>query len=309
MRLLRRERFDLLHTHGSVIGVIGRTAALLARTPVVIHQVHGFHHHEHMAAWKRRLFILVERMMAQCTDRLLFQTEADLLECRRRRIAPARKCVWIGNGIDLSRFRPAKRAPNDPPVVLCVARFEPVKNHEMLFEAVRILYERGMRFRLLLAGEGVEQTRWERWVRDRGFADRVRFLGYRDDVPALTAAADVCVLSSIKEGIPRAVMEAAACGRPMVATDVAGNRDALLDGKTGYLVPLGDAAAMAERIERLLRDEPLRRRMGEAGRRHAEQHFDENKVTERILAVYDEMLASPRIESASERPAKESIAR
>jgi glycosyltransferase involved in cell wall biosynthesis len=286
-RLLRRERFDVVHTHGTVIGVIGRVAAWLARTPVVVHQVHGFHHHANMKATGRWMSIRVERVMAWLTDELLFQNPADIETCVASRIAPRRKLTLIGNGIQLDAYGNGTLPSNEPPIVLAVARFEPVKNHAMLLEAARRLKERGVVFVLQLAGDGETRSACEAQVREQGLTDVVRFLGYRDDIPALTAGADVCVLTSIKEGMPRAILEAAASGRPMVATDVVGNADALADGVAGYLVPLGDASALADRIAELLADPEKRRTIGRQARAHAEAHFDERTTTERIIEVYD----------------------
>ncbi len=290
--LLRRYRFDVIHCHGSVLGVIGRAAALPAGTPIVIHQLHGFHHHEHMGPVGRRLCVLAERVMALVTDRLLFQNHRDVEECVRRRIAPSRKLALIGNGIQLDAFTPGNPPRNNPPVILCAARFEPVKNHSMLLEAASILRDRGIAFTLRLAGDGELMSACQAWVQDHGLDGHVEFLGYCDDVPALTAGAEVCTLASVKEGLPRAILEAGACGRPIVATDVVGNRDAIVDGVTGYLVPLGATDALADRWQALLRDAELRRRIGRQALAHAREHFDERGVTDRIIAVYDEMIGA-----------------
>lgn len=306
-RLLRRERFDIIHTHGSVIGLIGRVAAWLARTPIVAHQVHGFHHHDAMRPGQRAIYIWVEKVLALLADRLVFQNQADVDECLRRGIAPRRKLALVGNGIQFGAFAPGPEPANDPPIILCVARFEPVKNHGLLLEAARLLAEQGVAFRLLLVGDGELRGQYEGWVREHGLAERVEFLGYRDDVPALTAAAEVCVLPSLKEGLPRAIIEAAACARPMVATNVVGNRDTIIDGVTGFLVPLDDAAAMAGRLAMLLADAGLRRRIGQAALAHARQHFDERAVTERIIALYDE-LAGAKLSVRRGRPHDDAMA-
>jgi glycosyltransferase involved in cell wall biosynthesis len=243
-----------------------------------------------MAPLKQWGFIQVERVMGWLTDRLLFQNQADIEECRRRRIAAAHKVVWIGNGVQLGTFRPEQEPDTDPPIVLCVGRFEPVKNHRMILETARILRERGVWFSLQLVGDGVLQSTYEAWVRERSLESHVQFLGYRDDVPALIAQASVCVLVSNKEGLPRALLEAAAGGRPAVATDVMGSRDTLVDKTTGFLVPLNDCVALADRLQQLLDDEELRRSLGRQARSYAGEHFDERIVTDRIIGVYDELL-------------------
>lgn len=288
-RLLRKHRYDIIHTHGSVIWFVGAMAALLARVPCVVHQVHGFHHHANMNSVRRWLYILWQRGLSLLVKKLLFQNKADVDECLRSRIAPARKLVLVGNGIQLDESNAQPQPCNDPPVILCVSRFEPVKNHGMVLDAARLLRDRGECFVLNLAGDGELIPECEAWVREHALTEKVRFLGYRDDVPSLTLEADVCVLVSIKEGLPRAIIEAAACGRPMVATDVVGNRNAIVDGVTGFLVPLNDAKALADQLQTLLHNPGLRKDVGERARAYARTHFDERKVTERIMEVYDQL--------------------
>lgn len=289
-RLLRRHRFDVVHTHTSVVGLVGRLAAALAGTPVVIHQVHGFHFHEAMPAWKQSVFIWAERRLAGLTHKLLFQNHDDLEDCVKRRIAPRDKLVWVGNGIQLDDFKPAGEPDDHPAAILCVGRLECVKNQTMIFEAIRILRERGVACVLKVVGDGELRPQYEAWIDRHDMRAWIELLGYRRDVAQLTAKAALCGLVSEKEGWPRAVMEAASCGRPMVATDVVGTRDTVVDGSTGFLVPLGDVAGLADRLEQLLGDAELRRRMGRAAREYARDNFDERGVTQRIVRVYDDAL-------------------
>lgn len=293
-RLLRSRDYDIVHSHAQVVGLVARTAAWLAGTPVVLHQVHGFHHHDQMPPLKRWTFAQAERVLALLTDRLLFQHQGDVEECTRSRIAPPHKQVVIGNGIQLEPFDRRGAPQADPPILLSVCRLEPIKNHAQLLEAARILKSRGVRFVLQLAGQGALRARYEAHVRGTGLESCVEFLGYRDDIPALIERASICLLTSVKEGLPRALIEAAACARPVVATDVIGSREVVVDGVTGFLVPLHDAVALADRIERLLTNAELWRRMSEQARAHAWRQFDERVIAERILALYDEVLAPCR---------------
>jgi len=291
-RVFRRRRVDVVHVHGTTAWVVGAVAARLARVPLVVAQVHGFHHHENMRPAALRAVLFCERLLCALADRLLYQNPADIEECRRHRLAPDRKNRLIGNGVQLDAFEASPPPDGDPPVVLCVSRLEPVKNLPLLIEAARVLRDRGRRFVVQLVGQGELRPELESLVERYDLSEFVQFLGYRTDVPQLTAAADVCVLTSLKEGLPRAIIEAGACARPIVATDVIGSRDAVVDGETGFLVPLGDAEALADRLERLLADRELRHRMGRSSRAHAEASFDERRVTERILEVYEDALAS-----------------
>jgi glycosyltransferase involved in cell wall biosynthesis len=141
-------------------------------------------------------------------------------------------------------------------------------------------------------GEGPCGAEYERDVQRLGLGEQVEFLGYRYDVPELTAAADLVVLSSVKEGIPRSLMQAMAVGVPVVATDVKGTREVVVAGETGFLVPLDDAARFAERVAMLLDSAELRREMGARGVAHARLHFDEDRVVERLAGLYRTGLAA-----------------
>lgn len=291
-RLFRREKYDVVHLHGCLVGVIGRIAGVLARTPHLVYQAHGYHHHDHMAPLKRWFFITVERVLSPLAEKHLFQSASDVDETLRQHIAPAEKLVLVGNGIQLDRFETDRAPDTDPPVVLYVARMEAVKNHPMLLKAALLLRDRGLAFKIRLAGGGELKEEYERFVAANGLGDHVEFLGYRTDVPDLIARASVCVLTSWLEGVPRAIIEAGAAGRPVVATDVVGTRSVLKDGETGYLVPYDDENALADRLFRLLTDEPLRLRMGERARGLALERFDERRVVDRIKSVYSQLVGT-----------------
>ena len=295
--LLRARRYTIVHTHNSITGAVGRLAARIARVPLVIHTTHGFHFHENMGALRRMPYVAAERWLARCCDLLLCQNRQEMGEIRRLGLQPRHGVCHVGNGIDLSRFAPRPALPeNARPVLFCVGRLEPVKNHAMLFRAL----ERLRRYdpQLWLVGEGPYRARYEAELRERGLSGNVEFLGYRYDIPALTAAADVAVLTSIKEGIPRALMEAMAVGVPVVATDVKGSREVVADGETGFLVPLEDADGFAERVSRLLDSPALRRDMGARGIVRVREHFDEEQVVKRLVRVYRNALLARGLSEA-----------
>jgi glycosyltransferase involved in cell wall biosynthesis len=293
---LRRHRVDVVHTHCSVPGAVGRVAAWLAGVPVIVHTVHGFHFHERSGWFERTPFVAVERACGLLTDTLLTQNRTDLEQAERYGIGPRARRRRIGNGIDVGRFQPVRRLPRPgaEPVITCVARLEPVKNHGMLFGALRRLHERGERFRLRLVGDGPLRADYEARCRALGIAGQVEFLGYRDDVPALLADTDIAVLTSIKEGIPRAALEAMAMAVPVVATRVVGTREAVRDGETGITVELGDEAALAEALARLLHDPALRLTLGERGREVAAREFDERPIVDALRTLYRSRLHARR---------------
>ena len=289
---LRRVKPDLVHTHCSVPGVIGRIAARLAGVPVVMHTVHGFHFHEGGRGLSHGLAIAVERLAGRFTDVLLSQNRADMEQAVRHRIAPRERVHYIGNGIAVERFpvAPARRRSDRPVVITCVARMEPVKNHGLLLEAAHRLVERGVAFELWLVGGGSGRAALEARATALGLASRVRFLGYRDDIPAILAQSDIGALTSLKEGIPRSALESMVVGLPMVATRVNGTREVVRHGETGYLIEPDDARALADALERLARDPELRARMGERGREVVRAEFDEAVIVRRLERMYRDCL-------------------
>jgi glycosyltransferase involved in cell wall biosynthesis len=290
---LKRVKADLVHTHCSVPGVIGRLAARLAGVPVIMHTVHGFHFHDAGRGFSHALAIAVERFVGRFTNVMLSQNRADIEQAVRHRIVPRERLFYIGNGIDVDRFPVAPACVDEQrtPVITCVARFEPVKNHGMLIEAARILKEHGTAFELWLVGGGSGRALWEERCAEWGLANHVRFLGYRDDIPELLAASDLGTLTSLKEGIPRAALEAMVVGLPVVATRVNGTREVVRDGDTGFLVEVGDVAGLANALERLLLNPELRARMGERGRRVVLAEYDEADIVNNLERIYREVLS------------------
>ncbi len=285
---LRKNKVDVVHTHCSIPGAVGRLAAWLAGVPVIIHTVHGFHFHEDTPWLKRQPYLFVERVCGLVTDTLLTQNRSDLERAERYGIGPRRRRRWIGNGIDLRRFHPVPRAPQSEPVVTitCVARLEPVKNHTMLFEAARLLKMRGESFRIRLVGGGGLRRDYQQLCERLGIADRVELLGYRDDIPEILAQTDIAVLTSLKEGLPRAVVEPMAMGIPVVATHVTGTCEAVQHGETGLTVEPGDVAGLAAALSLLIGDPARRAEMGARGRAVAVRSFDERTVVETLRRIY-----------------------
>jgi glycosyltransferase involved in cell wall biosynthesis len=291
VRHFRRQRYDIVHTHGVKPGLFGRVAARLAGIPIVIHTVHGFHYWDDMSDVENRLFIWIERFAARFCDLLLSQNREDIEFAVRERICPREKIRFLGNGIDVTRFRPdavsadvaaATRrelgvAPGET-LVGMIGRLVRLKGYFEYMQAARLLNERGERIKFLAIGAAHHKASTvspPEMIAQYGLEDRMQFLGMRDDIPELMAAMDVVVLASYAEGIPRVLLEAAAMGKPAVGSDVRGTREVIVDGETGYLVPTRDAPALADAISKLAADPAQMRSMGKTARRRAEAHFDE----------------------------------
>ena len=289
---LRRERIDLVHTHCSVPGFVGRLAAWIAGVPVIVHTVHGFHFHDNTPRWKRVFYVALERFVGQFTDMLLSQNRHDLEQAARFRIVAPERLRYIGNGIKLDRFPGTRRARTaDTLTITCVARLEPVKNHRMLFESVRQLKDRGYRFRIWAVGDGDLRTDYEALCSKLEILDCVEFLGYRDDIPELLAETDISVLTSVKEGIPRALLESMAMGVPVVATRVSGNSEVVREGETGFMIDLDDSDGLTEALERLIQNPELREQIGRRSREVAFQEYDESSIVQSLRDIYGRLLS------------------
>ena len=288
MRVFRKLRPSIVHTHSSVPGAVGRVAARAAGVPIVVHTVHGFHFHKGTRSASKVLSCATERALAALTDMLLMQNREDLRAVRRWRGVRAR---LIGNGIDVQRHARRARAHSGAGrVVACIARFEPVKNHRDLLRVFARVRAACPQARLRLIGDGPLRPQCERAAADLGIASATEFVGYREDVGALLADVDVAVLLSWKEGIARGLLEPMAAGIPVVAWRVKGNREVVRSGETGLLAAPGDVDATAAHIVRLLGDPDLRTRMGAAAAERVRRHFDEAIVVARLAGVYTSLL-------------------
>jgi glycosyltransferase involved in cell wall biosynthesis len=178
------------------------------------------------------------------------------------------------------------------PVMLQVARFHPVKDHATALRALAEVVKQVPETVLLLAGDGEKRGELEQLTESLGIARHVKFLGVRGDVPDLMAAADVFMLSSLSEGISVTLLEAMGCELPIATTDVGGNSEVVADGVTGLLSPRGDPRRLAENLVTLLRDEPMRRGFGAAGRARLLELFTQERMHGRYAAIYGEMLAA-----------------
>jgi glycosyltransferase involved in cell wall biosynthesis len=307
--LLRRVRPDILHTHNPKPGVYGRLAGRLARVPVVVNTVHGLYATPDDPALRRLGVYASERAASTFSQAELVQNPEDIEVLRRLRV-PERKLVLLGNGVDLSRFRPpsgpearlAARASlglgPDALVVGIVTRLVWHKGLRELFAVAAALKDRRPDIVFCVVGpEDAEKGGDALGPKDVEAAraiGNVVFAGLRHDVEDLYCAFDLYALPSYREGFPRSAMEAAACGLPVVATDIRGCRQVVEDGRTGLLVPSRDSESLSRAIEELCDDPARRVAMGEAALSKAREQFDDRKVSSITLDVYRRLLAEAR---------------
>ncbi len=294
----RLERPDIVHTHTSKAGALGRLAAHLAGVPVVVHTPHGHVFYGHFGRVTSWSFLQLERLLAKGTTWMIALTEAERDEHLARGVGRADRFAVVPSGIDLARFRQAGdrvgrrpegfNCPPDAVVVGSVGWLTPVKGHRVLLEAVDLLRQQWPRLHLVIVGDGPLRDDLERLARERGMADAVRLLGVRTDVPDCLAGMDIFVQPSLNEGMGRALVEAMAAGRPVVASRVGGIPTVVQDRKTGLLVPPDDPAALARAIEELLRKPDWAKELGAAARASIGERFGQEAMVRAIESVYEQ---------------------
>jgi len=294
--LLRRERPTILHTWMFHANVVGRVLGRIAGVPIIITSRRNVN-----IGGKPREYI--NRVTAELGDRAIAVCElARQVEIEQTGISPE-KVVTIHNGVDVEQFsepvlqttaqvRKTFGIPTDVPLVGSVGRFRPQKGFSDLLTAMVKVRQSLPTTRLLLVGDGELRGELEARARLLGLDDVVTFAGMRSDVPQVLTALDVLVLPSLWEGLPNAILEAMAAGRPVVATAVGGTPEVVVDGMTGLLVPPRDPPALAEAITHLLDAPDLRYRMGQAGQERVLQHFSIERMVERTQNLYDQLLVA-----------------
>jgi glycosyltransferase involved in cell wall biosynthesis len=317
---MRQEKFHIVHTHTIKPGLLGRLSARIAGVPVVLHTVHGFYFHDLMHVNVIKFYATIERVGAMCSDLVLSQNREDIARAVKMRICQPAKVKYLGNGIDISTFTPERVTPElvmkkrkeigiapDRKIVCQIARLVDHKGYQEFFEAAKILKAKKLPVIFLAIGQKHYKNGAidpHRMIEDMNISDYVRFLGERDDIPDLMAAMDLVVLASWGvEGIPRVMMECAALGKVAVATNVRGNREAVLHGETGCLVPPRDPRSLAEAIEELL-NSPEKKivKMGLAARKRAEEIFDERDYFEKTDQFYRQLLHAKGIRTDTLKP-------
>lgn len=291
---VRERKFDVIHSHGKGAGLYGRYAGWRLGVPTV-HTFHGIHYDEYPAP-VARLYLLTERVLSRGTRVVINVSRSQEREGLALGLfSPAQSRVIV-NGLDDGAVRALAAgrgisktqlglAPTAP-VIGTVARFDRVKSIGLLVDTLALLRERIPTAHLVLAGGGGEEKDVRRRVARAGLSGSVTFLGTTKDAVRVLSAIDVFVSTSRKEGLPLAILEAMACGLPVVATRVSGNQDVVVDGVTGVLVPAGSPRDLSDSIAGLLLDPSRRHSMGEAGRRRVEEEFSEARMLAETAAVY-----------------------
>ena len=303
-RHIRKIQPQIVHTHTSKAGLLGRLAAWLARVPIVIHTPHGHVFYGHFSRLLSRIFLQMEKLLGRVTHHQIALTPEEGKDYLNLGVAKSNNLSVIHSGVDLAFFKRNASGrnpkgnelaiPPDSLVVGYVGWLIPIKGVTYLVDAMAEVIQRHPTSLLVLVGKGdekgEEEIKLNKQVENLGIADSVRFLGWRSDVNKIMGCFDIFVLPSLNEGMGRVLVEAMAAGLPIVASRVGGIPDLVKHGENGILVPPANAGALEQAISDLLSDKARRKRMGEAGKKMCRPYSVEAMV-EKIDNLYARLLA------------------
>jgi glycosyltransferase involved in cell wall biosynthesis len=303
--LIRERRPDVVHTHTAKAGATGRAAALIAgraRPRALVHSYHGHVLTGYFSPGRERVFRGIERVLARRTSALIAVSNEIRDDLVALKVAPHDRFKVVPYGFDFpdwgEAYHDARRRvrseiglADETFAIGWVGRLTAIKRPHDLVRTLRAVLDQDVDAVLVLVGDGEERPSVEALAAELGVADRCRLVGFQQGIRDWYAAVDVTILTSANEGTPVAAIESLGAGRPVVATDVGGTAAAVLDGETGYLVPMGDIDALAERLVGLARDPGRRTRMGLVAAEDVRERFATKRMVTAIEAVYRQSLA------------------
>ncbi|HQP92273.1 MAG TPA: glycosyltransferase family 4 protein, partial [Candidatus Omnitrophota bacterium] len=299
--IIKKGRYEIVHTHNSKAGFIGRMAAKIAGIPVIIHTVHGFSFHDRENVFLKQIYILFEKLAARWADKIIFVATPLKEWAIKLGIEQAPQYGFIPDGIEISKFASAEGTErlrnqfgfsrNDL-IVGVVAKLWEGKGHMEVLAAANSIIREVPNARFLFVGDGPLRKKIEKEVLEKKLDRFVCLAGFRNDIPEITSILDVALLASSFEGLGRVLLEAMICGKPVVATRVGGIPEIVKDGENGYLIPREDPKSISKAVIALLKDPDLRRRMGETGKKMITERYTADKMVSDIHDLYMGLLKS-----------------
>ena len=294
-KLFKKEDFTIIHTHSSKAGLLARLAAVLNKTPIVIHTIHGFAFNDFMNIFKKNFFIYLEKLLAKWTDVLITVSNLNKKKIIDLNIAQENKIKNIYSGIDLSLFTNKKNddfrkelnLQNNHLLLGSVGRLSDQKDPITMIEAFGIISKPFPNAHLVLVGDGELKGKILEKIDQLKLDGKVHLTGNKNNPWSVYHSMDLFIMSSIYEGLGRSITEALSCGVPVVCTDVEGVPEIVRDNITGILVPPKDANKLADGIIRTLNDMEPAKKMAEEGRRFVKDNFDVNKMVNDIDSLYN----------------------
>ena len=301
-KYFRQEKFDVVHTHSSKAGVIGRVAARAAGVPVVVHTVHGQAFHPYQSKLKNALYIFLERFSARRCDKIYAVAQAMIDQCVAAKVAPPEKYMVVYSGMDTANFASVCREEElrsklgIPPgafTVVTVARLFQQKGYEFVIPAAKKVISAAPQVHFLLVGDGPMYDELKANLKAENIDGNFHFAGLvpPHEVSRYIAQGEVLWHLSLHEGLPRAVVQALATGIPAIGFALDGTPEVVLNGKTGYTTAPCDIETVVDRTLELLNDDALRRQMGAAGQQMVLEKFDWQLMADILEKEYLELLA------------------
>jgi glycosyltransferase involved in cell wall biosynthesis len=299
VKLFRKEKFDIVHTHSTKAGILGRWAARIARVPIIVHTIHGFAFHDFMPAWKRQLYINLELSAKPCTDFFITVSELNRQEATALNIINIENSQTVYSGINFSKLdrlsepcqtRQELGIPEGWQVIVMVGRLDKQKAPNILIDAFSQVIQQCPKTLLLLVGDGELKSILQQQTQKLGIPQNVKFLGSREDVPEILKIADIFALSSLWEGLGRAMTEAMLVGKLVVVPNIYGIPEIVHHNETGLLFDAGDVEKLAIHLIYLLKNPQERERLGKNAQKLTRKLFDADLMVTQIEAIYERLL-------------------
>ena len=311
--IIRENNYDLVHVHTPIAAVLGRIAAKLAGVKAIVYTAHGFPFHDLSSPKQYFFYSNVEKYAATITDLILTQNHEDISTAKKIGLCQPEKIAYLGNGVDIERFKPSRlnpesqsqlrqslNIPDDSLVVGTIGRLTRKKGSGYLIEAAGELISEFPNLHIVVIGSQLTtdpepfQIELNQRIKTLGLEEHVTLTGERQDIPELLGLLDIFTLPTFShEGLPRSIVEAMGMSLPIVATDVRGCREAVVNQKNGIIVPSHDSKKLAEALRMLLSNSELRQNYGKASRARVEAEYSEEFVFHRLTKYYHELEVYP----------------
>lgn len=302
-RIIRSGNYHIVHTHTGKAGILGRLAARMAGVPIIVHGLHGTMTSPNPIL--DRIYLFLDRFTGRFTDCFISVGEDLKQRYIERGIGDPSKYRVIHSGMDLDSFYEAGDLPKekiiekrrelgvaeDEIIIGKVAALEPRKGHQYAIRAARKLMRDHGNVKFLFVGDGWYRPKLEEMVRRNGLEGSIVFTGYREDIADVMASFDIVILTSLWEGLPQVLVQAAAVGKPIVAFDVEGAKEVVKEGVNGFIVPSKDVDALVEKLDYLLRDPERAKSMGAQGRQIITDQWSISTMQHKTRCLYDELVA------------------
>jgi len=302
---IKKNNIEIVHTHSSKAGILGRIAAGCAKVRVIVHTVHGWPFNDYQPVLFRKIFMGLEKLTAQFTDRIIVVSNHDKEKGIANRIGRENKYSLIRYGINHEEFAKTEKNVKEELginakdlVVTDVSCLKPQKSPLDFIKLAYLLNRFLPNIKFLLVGDGILRKKIENLILRLDLQNKVILTGWRKDIPRILSVTDILVLTSLWEGLPISVLEAMAASRPVVATHTGGVKEVMIEGETGFLIAPQDINTMSETVARLLRNENLRKAVGQRARDSLGLNFRLGEMVNKTQDLYDNLMEKKRIKFA-----------